>query len=411
MNTDKATSSTTHEPEDDGTEWARRPTPTEDAFDGDTERGADTQELALFYLHLADAEFDGYCDLYAHLARSIASDPEMLAQIAAMAPAAKIIPILLFAAIHDHLLAHPQEPLAAIYRGDPGDGWPPFRAFLLDHFDELRAVVHARTIQTNEVGRSAVLLPTLTAIHRVYRRPLAMIELGPSAGLNLYLDRFSYDYTSQDPPYASERTAGDLTSSVRLSCQRRGPLHPPLDADPPPIASRMGIDINPIDVTDEDASRWLEACLWPLVPDRAERLRAALHLARSDPPDLRNGTIMDHLPAMIDAVPADVVPVIISTWVLAYFSKDGRLEVSELLHRLGERRELACVTAEYPSVVPWISRPTREAHDNSGQAATVVGLAMWQAGVPAARPIAWTHAHGRWIDWLDDETADGPSLG
>src|SRR4051812_21252555 len=94
-------------------------------------------ELAGFYEYLAAAEFDGYCDLYAAIARGMAHDTELLAAVITMAPATKVLPVLLNAAVHDLVLADPSLELAAVYRGAPGDPWPLFRALVLERFDEL----------------------------------------------------------------------------------------------------------------------------------------------------------------------------------------------------------------------------------------------------------------------------------
>jgi len=386
---------------------------------------ADVAELAQFYRYLADAEFEGYCDLYATLARDLADDTALLERIVTLAPPAKIIPVLLFAAVHDQLLAEPDLALARIYRGAPGDPTPLFKELVVDRFDVLRDVVAHRSIQTNEVGRSAVLLPALTAAHRRLERPLAIVEIGPSAGLNLFFDRYAVEYTRSpdDRAGAPDGDGGDGArgggdddgatifaragvpdSPVQLRCAIRGSLAPPLDAAPPPVHSRQGIDLNPIDVRHDADCRWLEACIWPLVPQRAERFRAAAALVREDPPLLQQGAALDLLPAALDAVPADAVPVVLSTWVLAYFSKEERLAVGALLDDVGSRRDLVAISAEYPGIAPWVPRPERPAIDDAAQGATTLGWLCWRGGERDARALAWTQAHGRWIDWLDGAT-------
>lgn len=359
-------------------------------------------DLAAFYRFLAESEFDGYCDLYAHLARSLADDRELVERVATMAPNAKLLPVLLFAAVHFLLLGEPDLDLAACYRDDPGapaDPWPLFRSLLEERFDELASLVATRTIQTNEVGRSGVLLPCFTSVARDAARPLTLVELGPSAGLNLLLDRYAVRYSDGV-------AVGDPDAKVQLACEVRGPLRPPRDPTAPPIRARLGIDLAPVDVTDPEACRWLEACVWPRLTDRANRLRAAIDLARSTPPDLRTGNALDLLAAAVDRTDPDTVVCIFATWVLAYFSHDQRAELGSLLDELGARRDLALVTAEYPSIAPFIDRPERPATAGEGQAATVAGISTWLDGRRASRPVAWCHAHGAWIDWLDAASAD-----
>lgn len=359
-------------------------------------------ELASFYRYLADAEFDDYCDLYAHLARHLADDREMLERVVTMAPATKVLPVLLFAAVHVTVLDEPGLELAACYRGDrdaPADAWPLLRSFLDERFDDLADLVERRTIQTNEVGRSAVLLPAFTNVHRAAGRPLTLIELGPSAGLNLFFDRFAIRYSDGV-------VVGPPASTVQLECELRGPLTPPRDRVAPPVRSRLGIDLAPVDITDPDACRWLEACVWPQLTDRARRLRAAIDLARTAPPDLRAGNALDLLGDVVERSDPDTVVCVYASWVLAYFSHDQRGELGEALDRLGATRDLALVTAEYPSVAPFIDRPERAPEGGDGHAATVVGTTTWIGGHRRSAPVAWCHAHGAWIDWLDPATSD-----
>lgn len=367
---------------------------------------ADVAELADFYRYLAAAELDGYCDLYAGLARSIADDEVMLERIAAMASAAKVLPILVFAAVHHLLLDDPDAPLAAIYRGEPGapsDPWPLFRDLVGTRAAEVSDLVARRTIQTNEVGRASVLLPAFTSVHRSFGRPLSLIELGPSAGLNLAFDRFGYTYDDGV-------RIGDATAAVQLRCEVRGPVAPPRAGAPPPVRSRLGIDLAPLDVTDPDDCRWLEACIWPQLTDRSHRLRAAIDLARADPPDLRRGNALDGLAQLVRSSDPDTVVCVFATWVLAYFSHAERAQLGELLEELGAERPLAFVTSEYPGIAPGIDRPSLEASGDGSAGASLVGLLRWSDGRRDGGPVAWCHAHGRWLEWLDPTTgeATGP---
>jgi hypothetical protein len=363
---------------------------------------SDVDELADFYRFLAEAEFDGYCDLYARIARAIADDRELLDRIVTLTPATKILPVLLFAAVHFLVLDDPGSELAATYRGEPGaaeDPWPQFRALVDERFHELAELVATRSIQTNEVGRSSVLLPAFTAVHRRFDRPLSLVELGPSAGLNLFFDRFAYRYDDGVE-------LGDPGAGVRLECAVRGDTAPPRDVAPP-VVGRVGVDLAPVDVTDPQSCRWLEACLWPRLTDRSRRLRAAIDLARAEPPDLRRGSALDQLPGLVLAADPDSVVCLYATWVLAYFSHEDRAALGALLDELGHHRDLALVTSEYPSVAPGIDRPDRPPAVAEAKGASLVGLASWRGGRRTAAPVAWCHAHGAWIDWVDPVTGGG----
>lgn len=146
-------------------------------------------------------EFEWYADwvadvspLYARLARGIAERPRLLELCEGRRPG-QPAPQLLFAAVHSLLLSGYDHPLAAFYPTCADDPTDPrvvdpisaFHSFCLSHESRVRDLVATRRGQTNEVGRSAVLLPAFEHVSRAAgRTPLALVEIGASAGLNLY---------------------------------------------------------------------------------------------------------------------------------------------------------------------------------------------------------------------------------
>jgi hypothetical protein len=122
-----------------------------------------------------------------------------------------------------------------------------------------------RRLQTNDIARTAVLAPALREIQRRTRQPLALIDVGTSAGLNLLVDEVRVDY--------GHATLGPTESPILLTCRA-------LDDGPPSgtdldIRWRVGLDREPIDLTDDDHRRWLEACIRPEQTERSDRLAAA----------------------------------------------------------------------------------------------------------------------------------------
>ena len=204
--------------------------------------------------------------LYHRLATGIAADPA-LAALLLSAPPMQRQPVLLFACIHDLLLAgRPDEGLARFYpdlvaEPDDGDPMPAFAAFTAAHADELAELLVTRSTQTNEIGRCALLLPAFGLVADEIG-PLAHVDVGASAGLNLLLDRYHYTY---EPGRQLGRP-----STVELRCGTRGRVR--LPSALPPIVERVGLDRSPVDVDDDDAARWLTACVWPDQTDRVERL-------------------------------------------------------------------------------------------------------------------------------------------
>ncbi len=235
--------------------------------------------------------------------------------------------------------------------------------------------------------------------------PLALIELGASAGLNLLADRYLITYIAGD----GRVVVGPEGSPVRLACEVHGTRRPPLpdaedDQAPPPavIGSRLGVDRNPVDVADPDAVRWLQACVWPDLGDRRARLDAAVALAIEDPPELWAGDAVDLIEQAVATAGPDQVPCVISTWMLAYLSRERRIELHHRMDQLGHGRRLAWITAEYEANVPWLGTAGRRAALDAGQLPTRLGLELWDHGPGQTLSLAWMHAHGQWLEWLED---------
>ncbi|MCX6021060.1 MAG: DUF2332 domain-containing protein, partial [Chloroflexi bacterium] len=159
---------------------------------------------------------------------------------------------------------------SAVQDGDPA---PAFRAFCLEHRSAIIELIAVKLVQTNEVRRCSYLLPSFAFIQQqAGGRPLALIEVGASAGLNLLFDRYAYQY-GQGPVW------GVQDSPVTVACAVQNTA-PPLPETMPAVAWRRGIDLNPINATDPDAAHWLRALVWPEHPERAAMLERALAVAR-----------------------------------------------------------------------------------------------------------------------------------
>ena len=371
---------------------------------GDPAADRDVSALAERFRTLADTDYAGYSPTYERIARALAAEPDTLALLAGVAPTGRT-PVLSFAAVHDIVLAEPDQPLAAIYAGDRReDPWPAYRALLQARSGDVAERMRTRAIQTNEVGRSAAIAPALAAVaadeatHR--GRRLALVEVGASAGLNLLFDRYAATYRREG---AVVGRCGPTDSAVQLDCELRGPADPPF-GPAPDIASRRGLDLKPVDVTDDESCRWLRACLWPDVPDRAQRLTAAVAVARRSPPPLHRGDARTDLAPLLAELPDDVLPVVLATWALAYLGRTGRDLLLEALDDLGARRDLVLVTAEEASATPWLPEPPAEVAacgDGAGAGTpTLLGRRTWRDGTAADEALALSHPHVRWMAWV-----------
>jgi hypothetical protein len=304
---------------------------------------------------------------YVDWSLGVAADPEVRALVGTL-PGRKRQPNLVFAAAR----WHGAEP-------GPYDG---LRRVLLDQWDDVSTTVARRATQTNEVGRCATLLPVLAALPG----PLALLEVGCSAGLCLYPDRYSYRYTGPAGPVALDPDDGP--SPVVLDCLLAGDV--PLPARLPEVVWRGGLDLNPLDVRDDDAMRWLQTLVWPEHEDRRTRLAAAVGLARQDPPGLVRGDLTRDLGTLVDTVPTDATLVVLHSAVLAYLDQGERMRFTESMAALPGH----WVSNEGPRVVPGVAATAGEppGPEVVGQAPFVLGL--------DGRAVAWTHGHGRGVTWI-----------
>jgi hypothetical protein len=330
--------------------------------------------------------------LYAALSAGVAAD-ERLPGLLLSAPVAQRQPVLLFACVHWLLLNDPHDPLAAWYpnltatphRSGAIEG---FRRFVGVHESELRSLLGSRSTQTNEIGRSSLFLPAF-AILDAECGPLARVDVGASAGLNLLADSFHYDY---EPGGA----VGPADASVRLHCRTEGavPVPPAL----PRFAAAVGLDPNPVDVRDSDQARWLEACVWPDDVERFHRLEAAIALARTVGVDLRRGDAVADTAALIAEVARRGHPVVTTSWVMNYLTPDERREFVAALDRTAADQDLSWVYAENPALCPEL--PGGEVQGDDPNVPTSLVLVRWRAGRRAAVLLARCHPHGRWMRWV-----------
>jgi hypothetical protein len=318
----------------------------------------DVAHLARGYREFA-ADGSWRSPLYGELAEGVAADAEILAWLSGL-PQGKRQPNLVFAAYR--LLA-----------GTPA-GWEEFRDVLSARQPEIEAVMLERRTQTNEPARCALMLPVLAALPQ----PLALLEVGASAGLCLLPDRYAYDYAGH--------LVGD--GSPRLRCRPEGPV--PLPEALPQVTWRAGLDLAPIDVTDDEAVRWLELLVWPGEEYRLDDLRAAVAVARADPPRIVEGDLVTDLPALAAEAPRDATLVVFHTAVLAYVPSDGRSAFAAALRGL----DATWLAIEDPRVFGLTGDGPKLAEGPPPEPPLNMAL------VRDRRVVAWADGHGVAVRWL-----------
>ena len=306
------------------------------------------------YLAFSQQEARGRSRPYEILAAEVAADPFVLAFLASLPPA-KRQPNLVFAAAR-YLLGRSAD-IASL------------RAVMADRGAELAVVIQARRTQTNEPARCASLLPALMLLPQ----PLALLEVGASAGLTLLPDRYSYDY-------AGHRITGNDPQAPVLHCKPSGPV--PLPDRVPAVSWRAGLDLNPLDVASDADMRWLECLLWPGERGRRQRLVGAIATARRDPPAVHRGDLLTDLPALASQAPSGATLVIYHSAVLGYLSA-------------AERRRFAALVRGMDAV--WLANDVPQVLN---VAAPVTGDSSFQIVRDGHTLLALTDPHGTWLRWL-----------
>ncbi|MFF5292991.1 DUF2332 domain-containing protein [Paractinoplanes globisporus] len=307
---------------------------------------------AMTYAEFAVREAHDVSPAYESLSIAVSRDRDLLARLETLPPA-KRQPNLLFAAVR--FLDGPVT--------DPGA----FLEFTAGRWPEVEAEMRTRATQTNEVGRCALLLPVLADLPQ----PIALLEIGASAGLNLFPDHYSYRY-------------GDTrlgTGEPVLDCALEG-REPPRRL--PEVVWRAGLDLHPRDITDPADRRWLESLIWPEHAHRRERLRAAARVAAADPPLLLRGDLVDDLPALAERAPRDATLVVFHTSVLYQVPAPRQEAFLHLVRGMPGH----WISVESPTVIEYENLP-------SPPDKTLFNILALDG-----RPLAWCRPHGQGMLWF-----------
>ena len=356
-------------------------------------------ELGPFFRRFAEVEAP-HSPLYQSICRAVADAPDV-ASMLNVAPAMERRPNLLLAAVHSILLQrnapqsteehalrcfYPTVVHAPSLDSDPAG--QAFVTFCRSATKELAPLLATRSTQTNEVGRSSILWPVLSTLGSEVG-PLHLVEVGASAGLNLVLDRWAYCDSNGEL-----LSGGDPASAVRLRATHYG-VRPGNEVLA--ITSRVGLDRNPIDVTNPDAARWLLACMWPDELDRFRRTEQAIAVAALAPPLIRQGDAVDDLLPLTNTVGTGHLT-IVTTWVLTYLLPQARTAFVTKLDQLGATRDLTWVFAEssmYSPELPWPTDSSAMAQNGE----TLVVEVQYRSGTRTTTTRAIAHPHGRHIRW------------
>lgn len=342
--------------------------------------------------HQRDACARAGSALYAEVLAGVAADLAAGGVCAAVLgphrddPFATALPLRFLGSVHRLVLDGRAPALAAHYPSAGGSPGPGLVGAFVATVAERRSEVEARLgdgVQTNEVGRSAVLAPGYAAIARRSGLPLRVLEVGASGGLNLRWDHYWYD--------TGETTLGDSGSAVRfVGAWHAGSGGMPDLSGRVEVAERAGCDRNPVDVTTDDGRLTLRSYLWPDQVERRARLEAALAVAARVPAPV----VADDLGAWVEGRLAEPVPgvatVVAHSIVWQYVAAGSRDRMRAALRRAGER-----ATPRAP--VAWLRfEPAGPVGD--------LRLTWWPGGEETV--LATAEYHGVPVYWGAPQAAD-----
>ena len=314
--------------------------------------------------------------LYAGLAERIAEDRTLLA-LAAQVELERQPSNMLLAAVHRRLAERADDPLARYYADltpaplPPDQAFADFRRFALAEAAALAPLLATRRTSTNEIQRAAVLLPAL-ALATADGQPAQVVEVGCSAGFLLGFDRLAYDY-------GAAGRVGAPQAALTLACRAEGPL--PLPARLPRVASRVGLDLMPLDAADREDAAWLEALVWPEQAARRQRLRQALALTAGLRPRLVAGDAAETFAQVAAALPPEGPVVVFHAFALVQFPAAAKARLLAALDALAARRTVWRVSYEHT-------------------AGAFAELRLQRHGAEQdARLLAEAAPHGDWIRW------------
>jgi hypothetical protein len=355
-------------------------------------RARDAEGLSRHFRYFGEVETPKMdAGTYTVLSLEIAEDEALLAMAQEIDPG-QPAPNVFYAAVQDLLLedagrSPAARALSRFYPAVSGkpipseSPWPFFREFCLTHANVLLPKFRNGRTQTCVVHRCAIVLPALASLPRVAEAGgrVGLLEIGPSAGLNLRLDRYRYEYEGED---GARVVWGDPAAKPVLKCEARGGALPPVPTELE-VLSRRGLDLNAIDLGDPLALRWLRALIWPEHVLRARLMDEALAHVPQVPIEIVEGDATREIAEQIAMLPLDVPRVVFATHVVYQIPREGLLA---LLDGVAE--------ASRPAPVDFIIM------ESSGKGDSRVDHFAFEAGERKSRTLlARADSHGRWIEW------------
>ncbi|MEH7225258.1 DUF2332 domain-containing protein [Bacillus sp. JJ1566] len=329
------------------------------------------------FRNFAITECKGSSRLYEFLSLKITEDDDIL-ELASHARKGQPSSNLLFGAVHYLLLKGKDHQLREFYPSivtnprNVEESFIHFKDFCLQFSDEIISLLQEKLVQTNEVRRCSYLFPAFQSIYNTVKKPLALIEIGTSAGLQLLWDQYSYSYGTNE-------VYGNKDSALHITSEIKGNKTPNLQDFIPPVAARIGIDLQPINLKDQENELWLQALIWPEHHERRALFEKAAEYVKANELRLIEGNGVELLCDLSEEIPKDFAICVFHTHVANQMPSDVKTSLLEQVQRIGAEREIFHL---YNNI------QDRNLH-----------LDYYLNGKEYQNVVGETEGHGRWFTW------------
>ncbi|OQR56978.1 DUF2332 domain-containing protein [Bacillus sp. CDB3] len=342
------------------------------------------EQIANLFRNFSVNECKGSSDLYEYLSIKISEDEEVLT-LASYAQHGQPVPNLLLGAVHYLLLKGKEHTLKRYYHSlvenadtNFENAFQQFKNFCHVNREEIISLLQTKLVQTNEVRRCAYLYPSFCHIFNKVNKPLTLIEIGTSAGLQLFWDQYRYSY-------GTEEVYGNRQSNVHLKSEIIGEKKPSFLKQSPPVMERIGLDLHVNNLNDEEDYLWLRALIWPEHEERLEKFDQAAALVKEKSVKLIEGDGVALLPAVADQISEDTVICIFHTHVANQMPEQVKYKLEKQIKEIGAKRDVFHL---YNNM--W----DRELH-----------IDYYINGNEYCETVGETEGHGKWFSWgLGDES-------
>ena len=291
----------------------------------------DKSQLSLRFKNFSNIECKGSSELYEFLSLKVSEDDEML-ELCFEAKSGQPVPNLLFGAIHYLLLKGKEHQLKRYYttltnppRKVEDETFFYFKDFCNVHREEIIPILKGKLVQTNEVRRCAYLYPIFSLIYNKVKKPLSLIEIGTSAGLQLLWDKYSYSYGTEESVHITSEVKGDNT-----------PLILPKS---PPVLSKIGIDLHVSDLRNYEDYLWLKSLIWPEHQERLELFENAAKCYKENPVELIEGDGVTLLKDVVERLPKATAICVFHTHVANQIPVVLKYELLEKIKEIGSKKD------------------------------------------------------------------------